>query len=147
MTSLLRLSSLACLFIIICAISTVAQESPRSLGSDPTERELSGGQHHAYTIRLTANQTVRVVAEQRDIDLAVSVIAPDGAKLFEVDSRNGPGGRVGEEIATIAAQQSGLYRIEVRTACRWAPTSAPRDSTANQSRANTERNSPHYQTR
>ena len=122
MTILLRPFSLACLILILCAINTFAQEPPRSLVSEPIARELSGGQIHAYTIRLTANQIARVVAEQRDLDLAVSVITPDGVKLFEVDSPNGPGGRVTEEIATIAAQQSGLYRIEVRSVEKSAPS-------------------------
>src|SRR5262249_10766830 len=44
--------------------------------------------------------------------VVVSVIAPDGVKLFDVDSPNGSGG---EEPATIAAQQNGLYRIEIRS--------------------------------
>src|SRR5262245_51533 len=49
---------------------------------------------------------------QKGIDVVVSVIAPDGVKLFEVDS---PNGSAGEEPATIAAQQNGLYRIEIRS--------------------------------
>ena len=87
----------------------------RSLVFDsPIERELSGGQIHTYTISLTGNQIARVIAEQREIDIVVSVIAPDGVKVFEVDSPNGSNGWAGEEIATIAAQQNGLYRIEIR---------------------------------
>lgn len=49
----------------------------------------------------------------------VSVVAPDGVKLFEVDS---PNRFAGEETATIAAQQNGLYRIEIRSVDKTAPT-------------------------
>ena len=93
MIKLLRLSSHSFLILILCVISTLAQEPPRSLVFDsPIERELSGGQIHAYTIRLTANQIARVKAEQRGIDVIVSFIAPDGVKVFELDSPNGPTG-------------------------------------------------------
>src|SRR5215813_3820043 len=113
MDKLLSLSMRLYLILILSVISAVAQEPPRSLVSDsPIERELSGGQIHAYTVRLTANQIARVIAEQKGIDVVVSVIAPDGVKLFEVDS---PNGSAGEEPATIAAQQNGLYRIEIRS--------------------------------
>src|SRR5262249_59497592 len=49
---------------------------------------------------------------QKGIDVVVSVIAPDGVKLFEVDS---PNGSAGGEAATSAAQKKGLYRIEIRS--------------------------------
>ena len=38
----------------------------------PVERELAGGQSHSYRIVLTAGQYLRVVADQRGIDIAVS---------------------------------------------------------------------------
>ncbi len=113
MNKLLSLSSHLYLILILGVVSTVAQEPPRSLVlNSPVERELSGEQRHAYTISLTANQIAHVIAEQKSIDVIVSVIAPDGVKLFEIDSSNGS---AGEEPATIAAQQSGLYRVEIRS--------------------------------
>src|SRR5215510_418083 len=113
MNKLLSLSWRLYLILILSVISAVAQEPPRSLVPDsPIERELSGGQIHAYTIKLTANQIARVITEQKGIDVIVSVIAPDGVKLFEVDS---PNGSAGDEPATIAARQNGLYRIEIRS--------------------------------
>jgi C-terminal processing protease CtpA/Prc len=116
----LSLSRRLYLILILSVVSAVAQEPPRSLVPEaPIERELSGGQTHAYTIRLTANQIARVIAEQKGIDVIVSVIAPDGVKLFEVDS---PNGSAGEEPATIAAQQNGLYRIEIRSMDKNATT-------------------------
>jgi hypothetical protein len=48
----------------------------------------------------------------------LSIIGPDGAKLFDVDS---PNGSVGNEPATFAAKQSGLYRLEIRSLEKNAP--------------------------
>ena len=120
MHKLLSLSSHLCLLLFLCVINTVAQEQPRSLVlNSPIERELSGGQTHVYTVNLNADQIVRVVAEQRGVDVVLSIIAPDGAKLFDVDSPNGSGG---EEPATIAAKQNGLYRVEIRSLDKNAAT-------------------------
>ncbi|HEU4389805.1 MAG TPA: hypothetical protein VFV34_18510, partial [Blastocatellia bacterium] len=106
--------SLSCLTLIFCATSALAQGPPGSLISGPpVERELSGGQVHAYTLRMAAGQIACVTAEQQSINVVVSVIAPDGVKLFQVDS---PNRFAGDETATIAAKQSGLYRIEIRPA-------------------------------
>lgn len=107
------LGFLSHLYLILFLINTVAQEQPRPIMlNSPIERELSGGQTHVYTINLNVNQIARVVAEQKGVDVVVSIIAPDGTTLFDVDS---PGGSAGEERATIAARQSGLYRIEIRS--------------------------------
>jgi C-terminal processing protease CtpA/Prc len=123
MTRILNLLSLSFLILIFGVISAVGQEPPRQLVLDsPVERDLPGSQIHAYTIRLTASQIARVIVEQRDTDVVVSAIAPDGVKLIEVDSPNGPTGRAAEEICTIAGRQDGLYRIEIRPAEKNART-------------------------
>jgi hypothetical protein len=51
--------------------------------SDPAEfeRELAGDQSHAYQIALAAGQYLHVVAEQRGIDVVVTLFGPDGKKL------------------------------------------------------------------
>jgi C-terminal processing protease CtpA/Prc len=101
------------LLIGLCFTSVFAQEKPQPLElGKPVERELAGGQTHTYTLNLTANQIARVTAEQKGVDLVLSIFALDGSKLFDVDS---PNGAAGEEPATIAARQSGAYRLEVRS--------------------------------
>ncbi|MBS1786707.1 MAG: hypothetical protein JST85_03245 [Acidobacteria bacterium] len=106
---------LACL----CLFPAFAQEQSQPLApGKPVERELSGGQTFIYTLNLNANQIVRVVAEQKGIDVVLSVMAPDGTKLFDVDS---PNGTQGEELATVAARQSGAYRLAVRSLEKTAP--------------------------
>lgn len=98
------------LFVCFLVVSAFAQ--PQSLElNKPLERALAGGQTHVYTLALNAPQIARIIAEQKGTDIVVTVNLPNGTKLFEVDS---PNGSTGEEVATIAAQQSGGYRIEVR---------------------------------
>ena len=112
----------SCLLLTAFGISVAVskQEQPRPLILNaPIERELSGGQTHVYTLTLMAQQIARVVAEQKGADVVIAVQTPSGTKLFEVDSSNGA---AGEEAATIAAQQSGTYRIEVRSLDKTAPT-------------------------
>ncbi len=79
---------------------------------EPVERELAGGQQHAYQITLSAGQYMNVVVEQRGIDVVVTLFAPDGKQLLEVDSPNGDQGP--EPLAWIAAL-NGAYRLEVRS--------------------------------
>jgi tetratricopeptide (TPR) repeat protein len=77
------------------------------------ERELAGGEIHAYTITLNAGQYLHVVVEQRGIDVVVTVFGPDGQQLTEVDS---PNGTQGPEPVSVVAEASGTYRLQVRGA-------------------------------
>ncbi len=76
----------------------------------PIEREMRGGQSHTYQIALDAGQYLYVVVEQRGIDVAVQVIAPDGKPLMEVDS---PNGAQGDEPVMLIAEAAGIYRLTV----------------------------------
>ncbi|MBC7911249.1 MAG: tetratricopeptide repeat protein [Pyrinomonadaceae bacterium] len=81
------------------------------------ERELNGGEAHAYTIALVSNQFLRAVADQRGIDVVLTLLAPDGKKLIEVDSPNGEQGP--ENILTII-EAAGNHLLEVRSLERQA---------------------------
>jgi CHAT domain-containing protein/Flp pilus assembly protein TadD len=111
----------------VCVVSAAAlahqQESPspsadRSGGAArpltagvAVDAELAGTGAHSYSIRLEAGHLVEAVVEQEGIDVVVSVLAPDGTKLMEVDSPNGAWGP--EPVRQIAAV-GGLYLLEVR---------------------------------
>ena len=83
----------------------------------PIERDLAGGEAHHYTITLTSGHFLHVIAEQRGIDIIVELSAPDGKKLSEVNSSNGP---QGSESALVIAEASGDYRVEIRSADKTA---------------------------
>ena len=89
------------------------EAEPRTLKvGDPIERELAGGQQHAYQITLSAGQYLNLVIEQRGIDVVVVLIGPDGKQLLEVDS---PNGEQGPEPLAWIAESTGVYRLEVRS--------------------------------
>ncbi|MBI3949281.1 MAG: CHAT domain-containing protein [Acidobacteria bacterium] len=77
----------------------------------PIEREMEGGQSHAYQIALAAGQYMHVVVDQRGIDVVVIVFGPDGQQLIEMDS---PNGTQGPEEVSVIAEISGYYLLEVR---------------------------------
>ena len=77
----------------------------------PVERELAGGQSHAYRIALKEGQYVQVVIEQRGIDVAGILFGPDGRQLVALDTDSRPRG---EERIEQVADRPGDYRIEVR---------------------------------
>jgi hypothetical protein len=85
---------------------------PQLEASKPIERSLTGGESHAYEIRLPVDYFLQVAVEQRGIDVVVTLLRPDGKKLAEVDSPNGIQGR---EPLFIIAETTGNYRLEVRS--------------------------------
>jgi CHAT domain-containing protein/predicted negative regulator of RcsB-dependent stress response len=80
-----------------------AQESESLAPGKPIERELSGGQSHSYKITMTSGQYLRVVVDQRGIDVVVALFALDG------------NGVTGPETVSTIAEATGAYRIEVRS--------------------------------
>jgi CHAT domain-containing protein/Tfp pilus assembly protein PilF len=78
----------------------------------PVERELKAAEMHAYIVKLTSGQYLRVVVEQKGIDVVVGLFGPDGKKITEVDS---PNGKEGPEPVSMVAEVAGDYRLEVRS--------------------------------
>jgi len=124
-----RLSPAFSIVFLILAFTTsvsAAAQSPRTQGvaSGPTkmqypakleprravERKLAGGQADEFTIDVQAGQFLRVVAEQKGIDVVVSIIDPDGKTLVAADRSNGS---FGPEAASIIANIDGTYHVRV----------------------------------
>ncbi len=106
---------------------TVAGTSPAAQGEaeartlklgEPVERELAGGQQHAYQITSSAGQYLNVVVEQRGIDVAVVLLGPDGKQLFEFDNERR---NQGPETVWHVAEVSGSFRLSVRATQKEAP--------------------------
>lgn len=83
------------------------------------DRELKGGQSHAYRITVTADQFLHVVVEQLGINVVVTVLDPVGRKLTEVDRAKG---KQGSESLTFIADAGGIYRLEISPAEKNATT-------------------------
>jgi CHAT domain-containing protein len=76
------------------------------------ERELAGGGSHAYQLNLEVNQYLNLVVTQKGIDVVVTMTAPDGGLLLEVDS---PNGAEGPEPVALVASVSGVHRLVVHS--------------------------------
>jgi len=76
----------------------------------PIERELAGGETHSYRVTLAAGQYLRVIVDQRGIDVVVRLFGPDGQQVTEV---NRPNGAQGPEPVSVVAEDSSNYRLEV----------------------------------
>jgi CHAT domain-containing protein/tetratricopeptide (TPR) repeat protein len=78
----------------------------------PIEREMAGGQKHYYKIALEAGQYLRLIVDQRGIDLIVTLFGPDDKQIFTMDS---PNGLEGPEPVFAIAETSGTYRLEAQS--------------------------------
>src|SRR6266542_6707296 len=90
-----------------------AQETDSLEPGKPIERELSGGQSHSYKITMISGQYLHVLVDQRGIDVAVALFAPDGKKISEVDIEHLVDG---SETVSAIAEAPGAYLIEERSA-------------------------------
>jgi tetratricopeptide (TPR) repeat protein len=78
----------------------------------PIERELKGGQSHAYQLVLEAGQYMHLFVNQKGIDVVVTLFVPDGHQVSEVDS---PNGVAGLEHLFLITEMTGKHRLEVRS--------------------------------
>ncbi|MCI0490903.1 MAG: tetratricopeptide repeat protein [Blastocatellia bacterium] len=97
---------------------SAAQESIAFESDKPVEREIAEGETHSYRISLAADEFLHVFIYQRGVNVAATLIAPDGKKLLEADTP-----RSTQEAESIAhlAETAGEYGIEVRTVDKGAP--------------------------
>ena len=105
------LKVLSLLLVLSVQTSTQVVSVPSLELDKPIEREIKGGEVHAYNLTLKVDEYVHIDVDQRGIDLALWTFDPSGKKISEVDAF-----RVGEkEAIAIVADMSGTYRIEVHT--------------------------------
>jgi CHAT domain-containing protein/Tfp pilus assembly protein PilF len=76
----------------------------------PIERELAGGQSHTYQIILTAGQYVKLIVDQRGIDVVVRLFGIDDKLITEFNSETRT---EGPEAVSWVAEEAGSYRIDV----------------------------------
>ncbi|MBC7929937.1 MAG: tetratricopeptide repeat protein, partial [Rubrivivax sp.] len=76
------------------------------------EREIKGGEAHAYTVTLRRGEFLRAVATSQDVDVLATVYRPGGEKLLASDLLKYPG----PEPLSFVAEREGVYRLEVSVA-------------------------------
>jgi CHAT domain-containing protein/Tfp pilus assembly protein PilF len=75
------------------------------------ERDISGHDRHQYRLPLEAGQFVHVTLERHGIEVTVSLLAPHGEPLLQIDTSDGSGGA---RSLFLRARESGSYRLELR---------------------------------
>jgi CHAT domain-containing protein/tetratricopeptide (TPR) repeat protein len=85
------------------------QEIRPLLSGNPVEREIAGRQSHIYQITLAAGQFVHFRLEQRAIDAALILTAPDGKQMAEMDLT-----KAGEPESISVEAMAGSYQLIVR---------------------------------
>ena len=76
------------------------------------ERQMAGEASHFYRVTLKPGQYLRVLVNQRGIDVVLSLLDPAGKKITESNSDNGT---FGLEPASLIAATAGDYLVEVRS--------------------------------
>jgi CHAT domain-containing protein/Tfp pilus assembly protein PilF len=97
------------------------QNSPQVIALElgqPIEREISGGQKHAYRLDLSAGQYAKLDVEQRGIDVVVRLFGPDGTSITEVDAESR---LLGQEILELVAEGTGVFKIEIEPKYKSVP--------------------------
>jgi CHAT domain-containing protein/Tfp pilus assembly protein PilF len=95
--------------LLVAPVSPSQEATELSLGQ-PIERELKGGEKHAFRIQLKAGQFFYTLVDQRGIDVVVTLLDRANQPVFKVDS---PNGRYGPEPLLAIIQDTGEYSIEV----------------------------------
>ncbi|MCQ7030003.1 hypothetical protein MRO55_26230, partial [Escherichia coli] len=75
-------------------------------------KTLSSGETHRYRVSIGAGQFIRMLAEQRDADLKITIIGTDGKQLAEVDIQSELNKT---ESACWLAEGEGNYQIVIAT--------------------------------
>ena len=77
----------------------------------PIEQELGPGESHVYEVAVAIDQYACVTVAQRNIDVVLNLLAPDGRPVAEADTATGS---QGSETLRWIADMSGVYRVQVR---------------------------------
>ena len=105
-------ASALCLSIgVTVSAAQDVQETVTSLEpGGSVERDLNGGQSHAFRVHLSSGQFLHVVVTQKGIDVELNLAGPDGKQIANVDSPNGSNG---PEPVVVVAEAPGDYRLTV----------------------------------
>ena len=107
---MIRLFSRFVIVLLFAAPEVFAQETPavRLHPGRPVSDSLSSDDVHTYAIDLDAGQFVYGEANQKTVDVVVTLYAPDKSVITKID-----GPAVGPEVLQFESETAGEYRIEV----------------------------------
>ncbi len=102
---------LGLLALLLLSSLAAAQDVQPLAPNTRIERELTSTQVHTYRIALKAGQFVHFDVFQKSIDVVLTLTAPDGKQIAEVDL---PGFGLPESLSEIATS-SGEYQLTIRS--------------------------------
>jgi CHAT domain-containing protein len=94
---------------VVISPAQETQQIRQLVPGKPIVRDLAGAQSHSYQMTLAAGQYVRVIIDQRGVDVVVKLIAPDGRQVNEYDA---DGSLQGREIVSWVTEGAGIYRLD-----------------------------------
>ncbi len=96
----------------------VLSNPPRTLElQKPISRQIQGGESHEYQVVLEAGQYALATIDQKSIDIAITVLGPDGKTLYEENVS--PPGEL--EKASLIASVAGPYRLRLTAPDKASP--------------------------
>ena len=90
--------------------AVAAQTTTTLAVGDIRERRSVGTATVTYTVESAGNELVAARLDQRGVDVAIRILAPDGSTIRRVDSS---AGALGPEPILFSATQPGRYRLQV----------------------------------
>lgn len=79
--------------------------------SGPIKQKINGGEFYYYRVMARADQYLRLVVDQRGIDVRVKLYQPDGSLVAQSNRLTGA---YGPETIFWVAEDPGVYKVEVR---------------------------------
>ncbi|HXF40630.1 MAG TPA: tetratricopeptide repeat protein, partial [Blastocatellia bacterium] len=114
-------STLLLMLVFVCPLvvaKSKKKDAPKLKIDKPIERALSGGEEHSYRVSLKAGQYANFIADQKGIDIVLTLLDPDGKKLAEADS---PNGTDGPESLSHVVEIKGKYILKISSLEKQAP--------------------------
>ena len=105
------------LFLLVVFVSSLSAEPLLKLES-PIKGQFSGGEQRSYEIPLSSGDFVRIVVDQVNIDLVLSIHDFEGKPNFVWDQEHRNQGR---ETLDFVVDRPGNYQLEVRAVLKSAP--------------------------
>lgn len=109
----LRCAIVACLVLLSSTAAKLQEQANPLTVGQPVAREMRASEQHAYEVKLSAGEYVRITVEQKGIDVVLALFGADGKPLLEVD--NNLSGTRGMEVVSLVAEVSGSYLFNVRS--------------------------------
>ena len=99
------------LLFVLSAIGQTPNQANRLSLNQPIERQIKGGETQTFQFKIKKGEYARVEVEQKNIDVVVSLFAPDGKLVVEMDGKDG---RLWREAVSCIAEKDGAYRVEIK---------------------------------